>query len=197
MPSLAEAAKGLIIPGIGHVFVNDVDAAEFNLANFKFGDESTYGTWKWIGDTSSENLIEFEADGGEVTMKRTWDRISVRVVRAPEDLSCTINAVALTGDLLKLAYPGGTLSPDGRKYTVNSGAGTSQRALLVVMEDGSYVSGFKFYNTDIKGSFPSLDLEEFMEIPLSTSILTSPSSAALWDILLPVEYAGPATAPAG
>lgn len=193
MPTLAEAAKGLIIPGIGHVFVNDVDAAEFSLANFKFGDESTYGTWKWIGDTSSENLIEFETDGGEVTIKRTWDRLSVRAIRAPENISCTINAVAISGDLLALAYPGGVLSPDGTKYTVTAGGDTSQRALLVVMEDGSYASGFKFYNTDIKGSFPSLDLEEFMEIPLATSILTSPSSNALWDILLPVAYAGPAT----
>lgn len=194
MATLADSR--FIIPGIGHVFYGPVDTPALDLDAFVFGDETTYGEWTWLGDTSSENLIEFETDGGDITYKRTWDRTKVRAVREDETINATINSVNITRDTFELAFKGGTYNEATKSYTVKTTGGSAQNALMVVMEDGGDAAGFRFPNTDIKGSFPSLDLEEFMEIPLSVAILGSIADPGdLWEIFEPRPYAGGGTVP--
>lgn len=194
MANLADSK--MVIPGIGHVFFADVDTEAMNLDNFKFGDVSTYGDWTWLGDTSSENLISFESDGGEVTYKRTWDRTQVRATRTPDEISATINSVNITRETFELAWPGGDYDDLTKSYKVRTTGGTSEKALMVVMEDGTAIAAFRLPKTDIKGSFPSLDLEEFMEIPLNVAVLTSTADPSLlWEIFEARDYVG--EAPAG
>ena len=61
------------IAGIGHVYYGAVDNVAPNLDGYKFGDGTTLEGvgWTWLGDTSSENLIEFETDGGDTNTKHT------------------------------------------------------------------------------------------------------------------------------
>lgn len=188
MADLETASDKLMIPGIGHVFYADVDTAALNVTQFKFGTESTYGEWTWLGDTSSENLIEFESDGGDVTYKRTWDRLKTGVVREDETITATINSVSIAREVFELAFPGGEYDEATQSYSVASG-GSSQKALMVVMEDGQNVAAFRFPNTDIKGSLPTLDLEEYMELPLSAAILGSPTTQKFVQIFEPRTYA--------
>ena len=63
----------LQIAGIGHVYRAPVGTAPFSLDGYQFNGGAAQGDWSWIGDTSSENMIEFEVDGGDITQKRTWD----------------------------------------------------------------------------------------------------------------------------
>ncbi|PWH05194.1 hypothetical protein DEO23_14025 [Brachybacterium endophyticum] len=179
----------LHIAGIGHVFYNDVDADPLDPTTFKFLDESTYGDWIWLGDTSSENLIEFETDGGDTTYKRTWDRLKTGVVREDETISATINSVNASAETFNLGFAGHTYDEASQSYTVDSSGRSTGKALQIVTEDGSNIAGLYLPNTDIKGSFPTFDLEEYMEIPLSVAILSSPGTGALWQWFEPRPYA--------
>lgn len=192
MATLADSK--LVIPGKGHVFYAPVGTEAPVLDNFVFGDETTYGDFVWLGDTSSENTIEFETDGGDVTYKRSWDRTQIRAVREDETINATVNSLNISQETFELAFKGGTYDPATKSYKVRGGGGSAQHALLVVIEDGSDISGFRFPNTDIKGSFPSLDIEEFMEIPLGVAILTD-VDMTLWEIFEPRPYV--AAVPAG
>ena len=182
----------LVIPGIGHVFYNDVDAAEMNLDNFNFNDPTSWDDWTWLGDTSEENTIEFETDGGEAEQKNTWDRKGVRTIYTPESLSATINALSITRETFELAFAGGTYDMGAKKYTVMGKKVSAKKALMIVCEDGLDVMGFRFPKTEISGSLPSFDIENFMEIPLNTQVLTSDTTGARFDIFEPREYVAPA-----
>lgn len=173
MATINEADQAIQIASIGHVFWAPVDTDPFALDSFVFGDESTYGDWVWGGDTSAENLISFEVDGGEPTSKDTWDRKNMRVVRGTKSYSGTINQVALTEDIMQIAFPGAVLESDG-SFSIAE-AGSSQRALFIVVEEGVKVSGDYYPNTDVEGTFPQYSTEDFTETAINVSILTSPT----------------------
>lgn len=95
--NLTDAA--ITIAGRGHVYTADVDAPTPDVTSYKFngGADITVDTKKftWLGDTSSENMIEFETDGGDVNVKRTWDREAVRGVKESVTNTLTIQSVNL------------------------------------------------------------------------------------------------------
>lgn len=170
----------LHIAGIGHVFYNDVDAAPLNPTNFKFGDETTYDSWTWLGDTSSENMIEFEVDGGDTTFKRTWDRLNTGVTRESESISTTINSVNVSQEAFNLGFADHVYDETEMSYEVGAAGGTVSKSLQIITEDGKNIAALYLPNVDITGSFPTFNLEEYMEIPLSGSVLSSPSTGKLW-----------------
>ena len=98
----------LFIADFGHVFINkDLNAKWIDLDKFKFGDQSTYGGWTWLGDTSGENVVEFESEGGEVEFKRTWDRKKAKSKRSDREITGTINSVRITKETFETAFPAG------------------------------------------------------------------------------------------
>ena len=155
----------LQIAGIGHVYRAPVGTAPFSLDGYQFNGGAAQGDWSWIGDTSSENMIEFEVDGGDITQKRTWDRVNVRAIREPESISATVNKVNASAKDIQFGFPGGTYDAATGSYTVKSGAGSDEGALFVVVEDGDLVGGMYLPSTDTKGSFPTFSIEEFTEFP--------------------------------
>ena len=180
----AETVK-LHIAGIGHVFFNDVDAEPIDPTQFKFLDEATYGTWTWLGDTSSENLIEFEADGGDTTYKRTWDRLRTSVTREAETISMTINSVNASAETFNLGFADHVYDEAADSFEVTGSGKSSSKAIQVVTEDGNNVASLYLPNVDVTGSFPSFNLEEYMEFPLGGAILNSPTTGALWKWFAP------------
>lgn len=179
----------LFIPGIGHVFHNEVDSEEMEIDSFNFSDPLTYGTWTWLGDTSQENTIEFETEGGEAEQKHTWDREGVRTIYTPETMTGTVNALSLTKETFDLAFAGGTYDAAKKKYTVKGKKVAATKAIMIVCEDGLDVMAFRFPKLDISGSFPSFDIENFLEIPLDLQVLTSPTTQARYEIFEPRPYA--------
>ena len=184
----------LHIPARGHIFHNDVDADAFNFTTFNFNDPATWGTWTWLGDHSIENLPEFETEGGGATFKHTWDRPNQRATREAKSITATLNSVNINRETMELGFPGGTFDVGTDSYGVPSAEVTGKRSILIATEDGSDVSGIQFYNTEIAGSFPLYNNEEFLEIPLSLTILNSPTLNSPWRIFFPRPYAAPAGA---
>lgn len=174
------------IAGKGHVYyaVNDTEAP--NLDGFVFGDGTTLEAsgWTWLGDTSSENLIEFESDGGDTSTKRTWDRQGVRSTREDVTNKVTINAVNLGEDVMKVAFPGSSYDPAKRAWDIELDA-SSERAILVVVEDGRIVSGYLFRRVSLAGNMPSLKLDNFTEVKISGTLLAPDSGKKRVQMLEP------------
>ena len=129
----------LQIAGIGHVYTAPVDTAPIDYSKFTFNPTSTLagvtattgpyagykaGSWTWLGDTSAENLIEFETDGGDPTTKRSWDRQNLRVIREAQTVSGAVNSINASGKDMALAFPGGTYDATTNSFTP-SGTGES------------------------------------------------------------------------
>ena len=163
----------LFIAGTGHVHFGAPDAPPPVIDNYKFGDEATYGGLLWVGDTSRENVVEFETDGGDVTFKGTWDRPNVKEVREDESVTGVINSVNLGRDTFELAFPGGEYDEETKSYSAFGSRGASVRSCLIVMEDADDRAALYLPKVSIKGSFPVFDTEEFMEVPLNLALLTS------------------------
>lgn len=176
MATLTDADQSLQIAGIAHLFYGDVDAKEMDVSKFIFTKPSTYGDWAWLGDISSENVIEADTDGGEKTSKRTHDRTNVRTATSAKTTTLTINSVAINADSLRLGYDAELDSGRGM-YLVPEGSPASKKSLMIVIEDetaaGGLRSGFYFPSTSITGEFPKLNIEEFTELPLSVVLQPS------------------------
>ena len=183
------------IAGRGHVYYADPDAEAPNLDGYVFGDGTTLegSGWTWLGDTSSENLIEFESDGGDTSTKRTWDRQGVRSTREDVTNKVTINAVNLGEDVMRMAFPGSTYDPVKRAWDIELDA-SSERAILVVVEDGRIVSGYLFRRVSLAGNMPSLSLDNFTEVKITGTLLSPNSGKTRVQMLEPRTVTGIGTA---
>lgn len=192
MASLADSK--IQIAGIGHVYVAAPDTPAPDLYNYKFGDgTSLEPTWTWIGDTSSENLVEVESDGGEFQAKRTWDRQSARSSREAVTHKLTINSVSLGDDTITTAFPGSQYDAANDAWDLSL-SGSTEKAVLIVIEDGGEVGAFLYRRVTLAGSLPTLSLEEFTEIKMSGNILSPNSGGSPVQLIKPRQVTGASTA---
>lgn len=169
-------AKTIVqIAGLGHVYygaASDITIPDLKAYTFGNGSTLTESGWTWLGDTSSENIIEFESDGGDTATKRTWDRTGVRATREDVTHTMTINAVNIGEDVLQVAFPGSTYDADNKMWKLNL-TGASEKSILIIIEEGTGVSGWVFPKVSLAGAMPTLSTEEFTEIPITGTILGS------------------------
>ena len=186
-------ALKLHITGLIHVLYAPVDTAVPDISTFDFSDvmsTGTFGEWTWLGDTSSENLIELESDRGDAEYKRTADRLKVRAVREDTTYTLTINTVGISKDHFELGFSDAEFDAATNSYRIKSGGTASEKALLIVTEDGKDVAAVYLPNADIVGNLPGFDLENFQEWPLTCALLASPSTGDLMSYYLPRARAG-------
>lgn len=185
MPTLQEADNALHIGSTTHFFLAPVNTEGWiDLSTFKFTDESTWPeNWTWFGDTSSENLPEFEEDGGDVNMKRTADRKNIRAVAEDSSLSGTINSVAITKDFFEKTNSSGQWNESTKSYTVMNANGGKEWKVQFITEDGDSQGGFGLYRAQLRHKFPTNSLEEFQEMPVGVSVLDS--GGKLYEIFTP------------
>lgn len=182
------------IAGKGHVYIGNVDTEAPNLWGYTFGDGTTLEAsgWTWLGDTSSENLIEVETDGGDTSTKRTWDRQGVRSTREDVTNKVTINAVNLGEDVMRVAFPGSTYDAAKGGWDVELD-NSSEKAVLIVIEDGLLVSGMLFRRVSLAGNLPTLSLDNFSEVKIAGTLLSPPSGKTRVQMLEPRTVTGVGT----
>ncbi|WP_237206465.1 hypothetical protein [Rothia nasimurium] len=163
MPTLDEALDATTIANIGHIYYAPVGTPWPDLSTFEFTGED-WGAWKWLGDTSAENLPEFEADEDEDANKRTWDR---KNTRNGGKITGTINGVALTKEFFSITKSGGKEEADGYVTTIR----TTSKAwkILIVVEDGAWATGLGLYVAALKAGLRTHDLENYTEVPVNVT----------------------------
>lgn len=166
-------ATTLVIPGHGTVFhapVNTKPPAS-PLASFNLQSDGPT-PWKNLGHTSKQNTIAFTKEGGD---KETLDSFLADGVRTSiASTSWGVNVAALQFDetSLDLAF-NGDFDPSTGGYTVTSPAPLSV-ALFLYFQDTTGAVGFWLPNTEVSlGDAPSVDTAQFLELPLSVSILAA------------------------
>lgn len=183
MASVDESQRTIQIAGTGHVYIAESDTPLPDLGAYTFGDGTTLETkgWYWLGDTSSENVVNFESDGGDTTTLATWDRPNVDSTRDAVTTKVSINSVAMTGQTVEVAFPGSVQDPATGGYDLQIG-GTVEKSVLILVEDAQGVSGIQLRRVSLGGTLPTLDREKFTEIPISGTLLTpvSGKTAVHW-----------------
>lgn len=162
----------------GHVYYGDPDAVPFKLDGYAFNPSTPQDNFTWMGDSSAENMVEFEVDGGDVNYKSTWDRPNVRAIRENETIGATINSVNTSSDVFNIAFGGHVYDAATKSYKVGMATTATSRSIFIVMEDEANVSALYFPNVELKGTLPTFSNEDFTEIPIKLSVLGSNTISA-------------------
>lgn len=164
MSKLTESLDNMTIGALGHIYIAPVGTPQPNLDNYHFDGEDL-GAWKWIGDTSSDNLPEFEEDNDKDSAKRTWDR---KNARSGAKVTGTITSVAPSKALFEMLTAGGIREEDG--YVTTSTTTTTQWAIIIVVEDGAMLTGLIIYAGEMSISgLPKWDLENYNSIAIKVT----------------------------
>ncbi len=176
---MAVEANTLIVPGHGTVFTAAPNTALPAAPLTAFGlSTDSVGTgpaeWKNLGHTSKQNTVSFSKEGGEKTTLDTWLADAVRSTTSAESWSIGINALQISKDVLDLAFAGAL---SGGKYSLVSG-NVTKKALVVLCQDANNDKlGFYLPSVDVSlGDVPTIDTENFLEIPLTGAILSVPNA---------------------
>lgn len=169
-------ATKLVIPGHGTVFHAPKNtpppAGPLNpTTGFKL---TTDGPTPWLnlGHTSKQNTIAFTKEGGERESLDTFLADAVRTTTSSTSWGVTVAALQFDQDNLDMAFNGDFDVATGG-YTVASPA-PIEAALFLFFQDTTGSVGFWLPNTEISlGDAPSVDTAQFLELPLSVSILSA------------------------
>lgn len=176
---MAANDSALIVPGHGTVFYapRGVALPADPLDAFKLNTDAPAG-WTDLGHTSKENAVELSKDGGDKSQLDTWYADAVRVVYAAEQWSMTVNALQMTKETLDLAFRGEHDPVKGR-YVIPAATRATEGQIVVLMQDTTGSMLIYAPNTQTTlGDAPSINTENFFEVPLSISILSDPNVTA-------------------
>lgn len=172
MSKLDESLDATTIANIGHIYYAPVGTPFPKLNTFDFTGED-WGSWKWFGDTSAETLPEFEEDDDKDSNKDTWDR---KDTRTGGSITGTIKSVSPSKTFWSVVKEGGIEEEDG--YVTTSRTRGKTHALLIVVEDGSTLTGIGYYIATLKAGLLGLDREKYTEVPVKVTV--KPDSEDRW-----------------
>lgn len=165
MSILSESLEHTTISDLVHVYVAPVGTKNFDLKTFNFTGEDI-GAWKWLGDTSSESLPEFERDDDKDSSKRTADR---KNTRNTSKMTGTITALSLSKRFFELVTSGGIAEEDG--YVVTASTGGRDWAVMIVSEDGGIVDALELYYANLSTSaIKKFDLENYSSVAVKVAV---------------------------
>jgi hypothetical protein len=171
---MAVNSDALFIPGHGTLFVasKHTNPPDNPLAAFSLTGPAPAG-WDNIGHTSKDNPPEFTRDGGEPNLQSSWLQDGVAAIYGPTTWKLSFKPIQLTREIFDLGFGGVINGADGSYIVPNSTTGMD-RALFLLCTDGSGSLGFYMPNTSTTlEEAPKLDIEKFIEVPLTSSILAA------------------------
>ncbi len=170
---MAVDSTKLIIPGHGAVYqaAQNTSPGLNPLSKFSLMSTTVSG-WTHLGHTSKANTIAFSKEGGEPTSLDTFLADAVRVINSSNAWSVTVPALQFDENVLDLAFNGDWDAATGG-YVVPGTTSPVETALFIYFEDNTGSLGFWLPSTSVTlGEAPSVDTENFLELPLSASILS-------------------------
>lgn len=169
------ATDATIIPGQGWVYIADPDTPVPDLSKFVPSDPTTVTGFESLGHTSADNTIALEKEGGEVTVRNSWDTPGLRSELSAVNWAAIVNALDFNQGTLALAFPNGEWDEETKSFGFGGNTGSSKKAVLIIMKDT--VNGYAaiyFPNGSISiGEAPSIAIDAFFEIQLRVTALAS------------------------
>lgn len=174
-------ANATVIPGKGTVFLAPPNTAPFTralTASLDPGIPSTHTGWDTFGHTSRDNNVSLSKEGGDATNLGSWWDPSLVSNRDATSWGLTVNSLQMDYLTFSTALPNGRVTPDGG-WVVGSDAGSVERAVFVLMVDGTKRMGIYGPRVNLSiGDAPSIATDGFFEIAMSGSMLSATAAAA-------------------
>ena len=176
---MALDASAVYTAAMGFIFTAPVDTAPPSVATVNAFDPNspTIASYNTVGHTARDELPTFGFDGGDTETRGTWQAEVIRTVQTevPSDF-VTFNVHQFDEANLSFYYGSANVNTtQAGVYSVNSaGVNATQKALLIVICDGSFRLGFHASKVDIRREDSiELAVDEFAFMPLRATLLKS------------------------
>jgi hypothetical protein len=128
--------------------------------------------WADIGHTSRNDLPQFGFEGGDTEIRGSWQKKKLREVTTNDPIdSLTVQLLQFDDESLGLYYgPNASVTPG--IFGVSGTAPAVEKALLVVIEDGTERLGFWVPKASIKRDDAiQLPIDDFAAMPIKATFL--------------------------
>lgn len=175
-----------LIPGRGNVLIKDIPTTSTTFTVPTYAQLVAYAAdyskpptgWVTIGHTDPEDLPEWDSDGGDSEMKRTWEMENAREVSEPQTDWFVAKPLQYDNEVLSL-YLGGGDSSKPNVFTAPATRGRIEKSALIVWIDGGNVLGECLERTSVRGDGPRENaIDDWSKIPLRFTRLSSPSGGS-------------------
>jgi hypothetical protein len=170
--------NAVLTAAIGYVYTASVGtaapaASALDTLNLETTSGWTPATWKLLGHTSRNDMPEFGFDGGDSEVKGTWQRKKLREVTTEEPVDyLTLFLNQFDEDALELYYGTNASSTAGLFAVAGAGNTAVEKALFVVIEDGSFRLGFHASKASIKRDDAiQLPVDDLAALPVKATFL--------------------------
>lgn len=172
---MALTEDAVLTPGIGRIFTKTAAGSTWTLTElntFAADGVTAPSGWVELGETDLDSIITFAQDGGDSTVKGSWQNASLKQLIAPTVDSFTLNALqVLDNDILSLYNGGGDVSVAGR-FAAPDAPAPIERSVMLVMLDGATPLGFSVAKASIiRADAISAAADDFLKLPLRFTIL--------------------------
>lgn len=177
----------VLVPGIGHIFTGTVGSATkwalSDLTAFAANTATVPSGWVNLGHTSIDNVLVFGQDGGDTTVKGSWQNASLRTVITSQTIDSFVvkSLQVMDNTILTLYYGGGDVATANEFHWPDSPA-AQNKAVTVVMLDGSTPIALWCPQASIlRADAADIASDDFMDFPLKFTILKhSTDPRAVW-----------------
>jgi hypothetical protein len=152
---MAENDDAVLTAAVGYVYTGAIGTAPPTPASLKtlnLTDPSTWTGatgWTSVGHTSRGTLPEFGFDGGDTEIKGSWQKKKLREISTEDPIDfVTVLLHQFDEQALELYYGPNASSTTG-VFGVKTGQ-TNEKALLVVIEDGTLRLGHHAHKASVK-----------------------------------------------
>lgn len=170
--------NAVLTAAVGYVYTAPVGTAPITpsalkTANLEVTSGWTPTAWSLLGHTSRNDMPEFGFDGGDSEVKGTWQRKKLREVTTEEPVDyLTIFLQQFDEDALDLYYGQNDSSTKGIFAVAGSGNPVVEKALLVVIQDGTFRIGFHAHKASIKRDDAiQLPVDDLASLPVKATFL--------------------------
>jgi hypothetical protein len=135
--------------------------------------KTTTNGWTNIGHTSRDDMPEFGFDGGDTQVKGTWQKKRLREVATGDPVADSVTIKLSQWDNTSLAlYYGADASATAGVFGVSGDFTPQEKALLIVIVDGTVRLGFHSPKSSIKrDDSVQLPVDEFATLPIKATFL--------------------------
>ena len=170
--------NAVLTAAVGYVYTAAVgtaapSASSLKTINLESPSTWTPTTWSVLGHTSRNDMPEFGYDGGDSEVKGTWQRKKLREVTTEEPVDyLTLFLSQFDESALELYYGDNAVSTKGQFAVSGSGNTVLEKALLVVIEDGTFRLGFHAHKASIKRDDAiQLPIDDLASLPVRATFL--------------------------
>lgn len=174
-----------VVAGFGHIWTGTVGTAtKPTLANLNtFVSAGTVpATWTHFGHTDEEDPLAFGQDGGDSTVLRSWQTVSLRTSTDPTTDYFTIKSLQLLDNAVLNLYYGGGDATVQNEFALPDSPAPVERAVAVVIIDGTTPACFYVPRASIiRDDAMEFAVDDKTKVPLRFTILqASGQKRAIW-----------------